>query len=108
LSLTNDSWFGHSWGPYQHLAIVRTRAIEHGVPLIRAASNGISAVIDSYGRILHRLELNQIGFIDFTLPQPLLQPTFYSQWREIPFFLLLALSLIIGFINRLKWKTRGV
>ena len=108
LSLTNDSWFGHSWGPYQHLAIVRARAIEHGVPLIRAASNGISAVIDSYGRILHRLELNQVGFIDFILPHPLLQPTFYSQWREVPFFFLLAFSLIIGFTRSSRGKICNV
>jgi apolipoprotein N-acyltransferase len=107
LSLTNDSWFGLSWGPYQHLAIVRARAIEHGIPLIRAASNGISAVIDPYGRILHRLELNEIGFIDFTLPQPLVESTFYSHWREIPFFILLAFSLIIGSVTRFKGETRN-
>lgn len=104
LSLTNDSWFGQSWGPHQHLAIVRARAIEHGLPLVRAASNGISAVIDPLGRILNRLELNQIGFIDFVLPRPLEHSTFYSQWREIPFLVLIGFSLIIGLVNCLKRK----
>jgi len=104
LSLTNDTWFGQSFGPYQHLAIVCVRAIEHGMPLARVANNGISAVIDSYGRVLHQLGLNQVGYIDFTLPQALLQPTFYSQWREVPFIIMVVLSLFIGCVCRVRRK----
>ena len=104
LSLTNDTWFGQSFGPHQHLAIVSVRAIEHGMPLVRVANNGISAVIDSYGRILHQLGLNQVGHIDFTLPQALLEPTFYSQWREIPFIIMVVLSLSIGCLCRTRRK----
>lgn len=71
LNITNDAWYGVTSGPYQHLKIVQVRAIEEGLPLIRVANNGISAVIDSYGRIIHQLELNKIGFIDAYLPKPL-------------------------------------
>ncbi len=68
LNITNDAWYGITSGPYQHLKIVQVRAIEEGLPLIRVANNGISAVIDAYGRIIHQLELNKIGFIDAYLP----------------------------------------
>lgn len=85
LNLTNDAWYGLSPGPHQHLQIVRVRAIEEGMPFVRAANNGISAVIDSFGRILHRLELNEIGFIDFSLPQHLNYDTLHQQWGDLLF-----------------------
>lgn len=78
LNITNDAWYGTTSGPYQHLKIVQVRAIEEGLPLMRVANNGISAVIDAYGRIVHQLELNKIGFIDAHLPASLPQ-TIYRQ-----------------------------
>lgn len=78
LNITNDAWYGITSGPYQHLKIVQVRAIEEGLPLIRVANNGISAVIDSYGRIIHQLELNKIGFIDAYLPTHLAQTLYRS------------------------------
>ncbi len=81
LNLTNDAWFGTSTGPYQHLHQTRLRAIEQGLPLIRAANTGISAVIDSYGRILASLPLNEMGAIDHPLPVAL-PPTPYARWGE--------------------------
>src|SRR3546814_11356554 len=70
LNLTNDAWFGDSSGPYQHFASTRIRAVEQGLPLIRAANNGISAVIDSYGRVIKKIILNDRGVIDVELPEP--------------------------------------
>ena len=81
LNLTNDAWFGTSTGPYQHLHQTRLRAIEQGLPLIRAANTGISAVIDSHGRILASLPLNEMGAIDYSLPVAL-APTPYALWGE--------------------------
>lgn len=82
LNQTNDAWYGNSSAPYQHLQIVRVRAIEEGIPLVRSANNGISAVIDAVGRIREQLDLNDIGFIDFDLPAPLVDQTFYSKWTN--------------------------
>ncbi|PLX30133.1 MAG: apolipoprotein N-acyltransferase [Alphaproteobacteria bacterium] len=64
LNLTNDAWFGRSTGPYQHLQISRFRAIQANLPVVRAASTGISAVIDNHGRIIKSLPYGQAGVID--------------------------------------------
>jgi apolipoprotein N-acyltransferase len=93
LNVTNDAWFGNSPGPYQHFAMARMRAVEQGLPLVRAANTGISAVIDPYGRILRALPLGARGVIDQTLPKPL-APTVYAAWGEmLPLFLLTLLAL---------------
>ncbi len=99
LNITNDAWYGVSSGPYQHLALVRIRAIEEGIPLVRAANNGISAVVDPCGRILHKLGLNDIGFIDFELPKPIAS-TFYQKNKEASFFGLLGLGFFIATLMR--------
>jgi apolipoprotein N-acyltransferase len=100
LNITNDAWFGHSSGPWQHLLSVQVRAIEEGIPLIRAANNGISAVIDAWGQILYRLELDEVGFIDFSLPAPLPNSTFYHRWGDKPFLGLIALMIALAFFYR--------
>jgi apolipoprotein N-acyltransferase len=78
LNVTNDAWYGRSSGPYQHFAIARTRAVEEGLPLIRVANNGISAVVDPMGRVLARTHLDAIGYVDSALPAAL-PPTPYGQ-----------------------------
>lgn len=70
LLVTNDAWFGNWAGPEQHLAQARLRAIEQGLPLVRAANTGISAMIDTKGRILGALPLNTEGALDQALPPP--------------------------------------
>ena len=76
LNLTNDGWFGTTTGPYQHFAQARLRAIEEGLPLIRAANTGISAIVDSYGRVLAELPLGTEGVLDGGLPQSMEAPVF--------------------------------
>ena len=94
LNLTNDAWFGTSTGPYQHLHQSRLRAIEEGLPLIRAANTGISAVIDAHGRILASLPLNEKGALDHALPVAL-PPPLFARWRENSLFLVAFLIFLL-------------
>lgn len=78
VNITNDGWFGQSPGPYQHFASARYRAVEEGIPLVRAANTGISGVIDAYGRIETQTQLGEIAVIDAALPQAL-PPTWFAR-----------------------------
>lgn len=102
LNQTNDAWYGESSGPYQHLEIVRIRAIEEGIPLIRCANNGISAVIDPMGQILNRLNLNDVGFIDFDLPKPLAIPTFFAKYQNLGFWIIILIYGLFTLLLRNK------
>jgi len=98
VNMTNDGWYGQTTGPYQHFAIVRVRAIEEGLPLIRVANTGISGVIDPLGRIQKRLGLGKKGTIDTDLPTAL-PLTIFGQWRETSvwaIFMILSLGVILG------------
>lgn len=92
LNVTNDAWFGNSPGPYQHFEMVRFRAIEQRLPLVRAANTGISAVIDPYGRIIKKIDLNDTGIIDVPLPNAGAVPI-YSQVGNGVFFIVMGLIL---------------
>jgi apolipoprotein N-acyltransferase len=95
MNVTNDAWFGNSSGPRQHLAQSQMRTIEQGLPMVRSANTGISAVIDGHGRIWKRIGLNQQGILESPLP-PALDITFYSRSRDLLFWL--ALAVFGGFL----------
>jgi apolipoprotein N-acyltransferase len=100
INLTNDGWFGNSTGPYQHLQQARLRAVEEGLPVVRAANTGISAVIDPSGRIVGRLELGTEGVLDASLPMAL-PPTLYARLRDIPIAVLVAGAFLLIIRRRL-------
>ncbi|MSP89825.1 MAG: apolipoprotein N-acyltransferase [Alphaproteobacteria bacterium] len=92
VNLTNDAWYGISSGPFQHFAMARLRAVEEGVPLVRAANTGISGVIDAHGRVVAMLGLGEAGVLDSMLPVALAAPPPFARIGNLP---ILGLSLII-------------
>ena len=101
VNLTNDGWFGISTGPYQHLQQARLRAIEEGLPVVRAANTGISAVIDPMGRIVAQLGLGIEGVLDAHLPSAI-APTAYARLANIPAAIMVVLALIFVVYRRVK------
>lgn len=92
LNLTNDGWYGQSAGPYQHFQISRLRAIEEGLPLVRVANTGISAVISPLGRVSSTLGLGDAGHLDLPVPPPLATPTLFGRFgNSIPLTLIFFL-----------------
>jgi apolipoprotein N-acyltransferase len=100
LQITNDAWFGVWTGPYQHFAQARLRAVEQGLPLIRVANTGVTAVIDARGRVVDQLPFGTIGKLDSHIPGAL-PATPYSRWGDLPVFLLLA-----GLVALISFKSR--
>ena len=88
VNITNDAWFGTSTGPYQHLHLVQMRSVEQGLPMVRAANTGISAVVDGYGTILSHLPLNESSVLDSALPKEL-PGTLFGSYGYFPFLLTL-------------------
>lgn len=95
INVTNDAWYGNSSGPYQHFEISRMRAIENGLPMLRAANNGISAIIDPLGRVIQSLELDKVNIIDGYMPQKLPFVTKYSKAGKIGTFVEILCVLIL-------------
>jgi apolipoprotein N-acyltransferase len=100
VNVTDDSWFGPSTGPYQHLLTARVRAIEEGIPVARAANTGISAVIDPLGRVTASLGLDRMGVVDAGLPKALGQ-TPYGRVGDVAFVLLLIACILAGYLGPL-------
>ncbi|SLN65182.1 Apolipoprotein N-acyltransferase [Pseudooceanicola marinus] len=101
LQVTNDAWFGSFSGPYQHLAQARLRAVEQGLPLVRAANTGVSALISADGELLASLPLNTTGHLDVTLPPPS-APTPYSRhgdWSALLVAFALFCVAAAGFVH---------
>jgi len=102
LNLTNDGWFGRSSGPYQHLVAAKFRAVEQGLPLVRAANNGISAIVDPYGRITAQLGLDEIGVVDGGLPVAIAQRPLYARIGDGPLLAFAMVSLLAAFVALLR------
>jgi apolipoprotein N-acyltransferase len=99
VNITDDSWFGPWAGPSQHFLSARVRAIEEGLPIVRDANTGISAVIDGNGRVRNMLGLNRLGVVDARLPVAL-GPTLYARFGDLVFLLLLVTAAFASFVRR--------
>ena len=111
LNVTNDAWFGQTAGPHQHFQAARLRAVEEGMPLVRAANTGISAVVDSFGRVVGQLGLGEAGVLDAPLPPALPTQTPMARlggWTlAILLLLAAAVTLAIGVRHRWGASRRG-
>jgi apolipoprotein N-acyltransferase len=94
---SNDGWFG-SWGPPQHLAQARMRAIEEGLPVVRATTTGISAVVDANGIVRQHIGMGQAAKLEGLMP-PAKQPTLFSRlgnWLPIGWAVVLLLASLVA------------
>ena len=99
MNVSDDAWFGRTTGPLQHLNLASYRAIEEGLPMVRATPTGVSAIIDARGRVRARLGLGRSGVIDADLPGAL-PPTPFSHLRDLPFCVLVSLGLLLSLRRR--------
>lgn len=103
LNVTDDGWFGITSGPYQHLSQARLRTIEEGLPMVRAANTGISAVVDPYGRVLMRGSLGTEAVLDSRLPLPA-PPTVFSRFPRMAPAILALVMLLGSFLLRRRHR----
>jgi apolipoprotein N-acyltransferase len=101
INVTNDGWFGTSTGPFQHFASARFRAVEEGIPMLRAANTGISAVVDAYGRVVTRSNLEVEAVIDANLP-PALSPPLFARFGLLTVLPLIIIALVPMLLLRRK------
>ena len=105
LVVTNDAWFGQSTGPYQHFEMARVRAVEEGLPIVRVANTGISAVIDPLGRVITSLPLDEEGIIDSYLPRSLETVSLYGQYgNKVAFLFFFILCFLLGGLEKFLFK----
>lgn len=95
INITNDAWYRDIVGLHQHFHMARARAIEHRIPLVRASTSGISAVIDPLGRIIKSSKINDIITIDSYIPKKHYFTVYYNQYINL--FLLLIMIFLIEY-----------
>ncbi|WP_209003953.1 apolipoprotein N-acyltransferase [Labrenzia sp. CE80] len=105
LNVTNDAWFGDTAGPYQHVSQSAMRAIEQGLPLVRAANTGVSAIFDAKGRLAGILSINVRGILSGQLPGKLSE-TIYSKYGDKIFLTMQFLILILILFLRYNRTSR--
>jgi apolipoprotein N-acyltransferase len=99
VNLTNDAWFGDTPGPYQHFRQAQLRAVENGLPLLRAANNGISAVVDPRGRTIDALAINARGAMDVRVPIYRQETLSAAQRRINGFVVMILFALAAGLLS---------
>ena len=102
LNITNDAWYEGTIGPYQHFTISRARAVEEGLPLVRAANKGISGVVDGYGRTIASSRWGKPVFIDSDLPEPIEEGTLFSCWGGAVFWVLAGVLFAAALLLKKK------
>jgi apolipoprotein N-acyltransferase len=102
VNITNDSWFGKNTGPRQHFTHVRFRAIEEGLPLARSSNMGFSGMIDPFGNVVKAVEPMTNSFIEIKILEGI--DTFYSKYRYMIVYFLIAILLIIGYFIQISFK----
>ncbi len=103
LNLTNDGWYEGTIGPAQHFAMVRARAIEEGLPLVRVANKGVTGVVDPWGRLVAKIESHTRVFVDTDLPKPIRHKTFFQKQRtKVSWLMVVLLSLITIILRFVK------
>jgi apolipoprotein N-acyltransferase len=103
INVTNDGWFGDTTGPRQHFHQTRVRAVEEGLPIIRAANNGVSAVIDGQGRVVAMLMLNARGVVDSGIPGAIATPV-YAKLGDCTFVGLALIFLVAAFVLKRRYS----
>ena len=101
INVTNDGWFGDTTGPWQHFHQTRVRAVEEGLPIIRSANNGVSAIVDGTGRVVAMLTLNARGVLDSGVPSSIAAPV-YAELGDCTFvgLVLIFLGVVFMLYNR--------
>ena len=100
LQITNDAWFGKFSGPFQHLDQARFRAVEAGLPLVRVANTGISAVIGPRGSVQDSIPLGVAGYLDAAMPGRLATPTLYARTGDWPVVVVLVVGVAGLFLRQ--------
>ena len=98
LNVTNDAWFMGSIGPAQHAHHARMRAVETGLPMLRAANTGVTLSVDPLGRVVARLAEEQVGVLDVVPSEPVPGGTLFNRLGDLPFWIAVVLGIVGSFV----------